>query len=267
MIDIENLGRRLETRRILVTGGGTGIGRATCRRLAAEGAAVAVADIRLAEAEATVALIAERGGTAIAVEHDVTDEAQTAAIVARVVDEFGGLDGLHANAGITTFSRLHELTLDDWHRVIGVNLTGVFLSVKHTIPAMIAAGGGSIVVTGSASSVVNGLGGSAVSYKASKGGVLSIVRAVATEYADDGIRANCVCPGLISTEIVGHAIEEMATTTSLRTPWRASAKVRPPIARAGEPEEIAAAVAYLLSDDASFVTGIALLVDGGLTSI
>ena len=165
---------RLAGRRVLVTGGGTGIGRATALRLAAEGAAVAVADIRVGDADETARQVTDAAGTAHAYELDVGDEAQTSAVVAAVTDRLGGLDGLFANAGIVSPGRTHELTLEDWNRVLAVNLTGVFLTVKHALTPMVDGGGGSIVVTGSVSSVVNGLGGGAVAYKASKGGALQL---------------------------------------------------------------------------------------------
>lgn len=262
-----DLTRRLDSRRILVTGGGTGIGRATCLRLAAEGATVAVADIRPDDAAETVALVRDADGRATAHEVDVADEESTRRVVAEAVEAMDGIDGLFANAGITSGGRTHELTLEDWHRVIGVNLTGPFLSIKHSVPHIIEAGGGSIVATGSVSSVVNGLGGSAVSYKASKGGVLQLIRAVATEYADDGVRANCVCPGLVDTKIVDHVIETADETSTPLPDQRPGARLRPPMSRAGTPDEIASVVAFLISDDASFLTGSAVMADGGYTSI
>ncbi|MCP4436456.1 MAG: SDR family oxidoreductase [Actinomycetia bacterium] len=262
-----DLTERLAGRRVLVTGGGTGIGRATCVRLAEEGAAVAVTDVRPEEAAETVRLVEAAGGSATAYELDVTDESATQRVLAEASEMMGGLDGLFANAGITTGGRIQELTLDDWHRVIAVNLTGPFLSIKHALPYLIESGGGAIVATGSVSSVVNGLGGGAVSYKASKGGVLQIIRVVATEHADDGVRANCVCPGFVATKIVDHAIETADATTTPRSEHRPSSRVRPPISRAGDPSEIASVVAFLLSEDASFMTGSAVMADGGYTSI
>ena len=210
---------------MLVTGGDTGIGRATCVRLAEEGAAVAVTDVRTDDATETARFIEEVGGSATVHELDVTDEAATQRVIADAAATLGGLDGLFANAGITTARRTHELTLEDWHRVIAVNLTGPFLSIKHALPHLIDTGGGAIVATGSVSSVVNGLVGGAVSYKASKGGVLQIVRSVATEYADGGVRANCVCPGFVDTKIVDHAIEiaDETSTPPIRPPARGTA--------------------------------------------
>lgn len=262
-----DLTTRLSGRRVLVTGGGTGIGRATCLRLAEEGAAVAVTDIRPDDAAETTRLVEAAGGSATTLELDVTDEAATRRVFAEAASMLGGLDGLFANAGISSTGRTHELTLHDWHRVLAVNLTGPFLSIKHALPHLIDAGGGAIVATGSVSSIVNGLGGGAVAYKASKGGVLQIVRAVATEYADDGVRANCVCPGFVSTEIVDHAIETAGETTTPRSDHRPAARLRPPMSRAADPSEIASVVAFLLSDDASFLTGSAVMADGGYTSI
>ena len=252
---------------MLVTGGDTGIGRATCVRLAEEGAAVAVTDVRTDDATETARFIEEVGGSATVHELDVTDEAATQRVIADAAATLGGLDGLFANAGITNAGRTHELTLEDWHRVVAVNLTGPFLSIKHALPPLIDTGGGAIVATGSVSSVVNGLGGGAVSYKASKGGVLQIVRAVATEYADDGVRANCVCPGFVATKILDHAIEIADETSTPRSDHRPEARLRPPMSRAAEPAEIASVVDFLLSDDASFLTGSAVMADGGYTSI
>ncbi|HEX9767314.1 MAG TPA: SDR family NAD(P)-dependent oxidoreductase, partial [Nitriliruptorales bacterium] len=238
-------------RRVLVTGAGSGIGRASAVRAAAEGARVAVSDVRADLAEEAAAQIRSAGGEALAIACDVAEEVQVAEAVGLVASELGGLDGVVASAGIVTGGRTHELTLDDWELVLRVNLTGVFLTLKHALPALVEAGGGSIVTIGSVSSVVIGAGGSAASYKAAKGGVLQLTRAVAVEYAGDGVRANCVCPGLVATNIAEHARELASRTTTPLSP-APPIKMRPPLDRAADPSEIAGVVAFLLSDDASF---------------
>jgi NAD(P)-dependent dehydrogenase (short-subunit alcohol dehydrogenase family) len=257
--------RPLAGRRALVTGGASGIGRASVLRLAADGANVAVVDVRAGAAEPVAAEVTAAGGNAIPLTCDVRDEASVEAAVAAAAEAFGGLDTVVACAGVTATGSTHTIALADWDLVIGVNLTGVFLTVKHSLAHLVDAGEGAIVTIGSTASLV--AAGRTSSYDASKGAVLQFTRAIAVEYVDQGIRANCVCPGVVSTGLAAHSREldaPLETTAGVAGP---SARLRVPMSRAADPSEIAAVVAFLCSDEASFLTGAAIPVDGGYTAI
>jgi NAD(P)-dependent dehydrogenase (short-subunit alcohol dehydrogenase family) len=241
----------------LVTGGASGIGRATALAMAREGARVAVSDQTEASAAATVALINAAGGQAIAIDGDVTNEADVAGMVARSVAAFGRLDCAFNNAGISprhvgpVGQRTHEMSRASFDGMLAVNLTGVFLCMKYEIAQMLTQGGGAIVNTASIAGLV-GLA-SATNYVAAKHGVVGITKTAALEYAPDKIRVNCINPGYIKTP--------MTDPTMAQRYDEVMAKV--PMNRLGTPDEIAEAVIWMLSDKASFMTGASQIVDGG----
>ena len=258
---------KLDRKIAIITGGGSGIGRACALKLAEKGASVVVGDIREKLAEETAEMIQQTGGNAIAVHCDVSSEEQVEMMTSRAIEEFSGLDILVSNAGNASAGGIHELSLKDWERVIQVHLTGTFICARAALRYMIQHGGGNIITMGSVSSVVIGAGGSAASYKAAKGGILQLTRAIAVEYAHLGVRANCVCPGAIATNIGAHAKEDAsAWTTEVKDEAR-QYKVDIPMMRRADPMEVANVVAFLASDESSFMTGSAVMVDGGYTAI
>jgi NAD(P)-dependent dehydrogenase (short-subunit alcohol dehydrogenase family) len=238
----------------LVTGGGSGIGHAASLAFARAGARVVVADVVAEGGNRTVELIKDTGGDAVFVQTDVTAARQVEALVKAAVDKYGGLDCAYNNAGIEgSASGLVDCTEQDWQRVIAVNLTGVWLSMKYEIPAMIKRGGGAIVNT---SSVMGLVGAASIpAYIASKHGVAGLTKEAALEFAKSNIRVNAVCPGAIRTPMIERTMAWGMTEKDLVAPQA--------IARFGRPEEIAAAVVWLCSDAASFVTGVTMPVDGG----
>ena len=247
----------LDGKTALVTGGGSGIGRAASLAYAKDGARVVVADVNVEGGEETVQLIKEAGGEAILVHADVSKPEDTQAMVAQAVETFGSLDCAFNNAGIGG-GRDRLLTADyleeDWDRVISINLKGVWLCMKAEIPQMLKQGGGAIVNTASIAGLV-GLTGT-VAYVAAKHGVTGLTKAAAMEYAKSGIRVNAVCPGYIHTPLVQGIFDRIEG-------YEERVAARHPIGRLGEPEEIAQAVVWLSSDAASFVTGHNMPVDGG----
>lgn len=249
---------RLDGKVALVTGAGSGLGRASALALAAAGAKVVVSDVAEKPAEETVALIHAAKGAATFVRADVTREADVRALVAETLRHYGRLDVAHNNAGWEgKLAKIVDITEEDFDRVIAVNLKGVFLGLKHEIPAMLSTGGGSIVNTSSVAGLVANQG--AAGYAASKHGVIGLTRTAAAEYARKNVRVNAICPGWTDTPMsrrVGAENQKVMDGYVQRVP----------AGRLGTPEEVAALVVFLASDDARYLTGAALPIDGGWTA-
>lgn len=247
----------LDGKAALVTGAGSGIGRATALACAREGAKIIVADIGVEGGEATVSMIKNAGGEATFVPVNVTQAAEVEAMVAAAVSTYGRIDCAHNNAGIEgVFATTADYPEEDWDRVMAVNLKGVWLCMKYEIPQMLQQSGGAIVNTASLAGLVGAKRMPA--YVASKHGVAGLTKTAALEYAKAGIRINAVCPGIIHTSMVDRMF------LSRRPDLEDRLAAVEPMGRLGKPEEVAEAVVWLCSDAASFVTGHTMTVDGGI---
>ncbi len=250
---------RLSDRTALVTGAASGIGRESALRFAGEGARVVVADRDEAGGRATVAAITDAGGQAIFAQLDVTRSAEVEAAVALAESTYGALHVLFNNAGVYPAEDGSPIDTPEevFDRVLAVNLKGVFLGCKHGIPALLRAGGGSIINTASFVAVV-GAATSQIAYTASKGGVLAMTREIAVEYARRGFRANALCPGPVNTPLLEELLADPAA--------RERRMVHVPMGRLAEASEVARAALFLASDDSAYVNGTTFLVDGGITA-
>lgn len=250
---------RLKDKVALVTGAASGIGRATAALFGQEGAKVMCADVDAEGAERVAQQIADGGGEAASLQADVSQAADVERMVRRTVERWGRLDVLVNNAGIVFLLPLTQVPEEQWDQLMNVNLKGVYLGCKYAIPQMVGQGKGTIVNTAS----IAGLRGFATydTYCASKGGVVQLTKALAVEFARMNIRVNCVCPGIIDTGMIDRGVVEQGID---RAEFVAMAGQSHPMGRIGRPEEVAAAILFLASEEASFVTGVALPVDGGL---
>jgi NAD(P)-dependent dehydrogenase (short-subunit alcohol dehydrogenase family) len=249
--------KAISGKRAIITGGVSGIGRATAELFVEEGAAVAIADINDADGVALVEEIQKNGGKAIYLHCDVTRAEDCQRAVQKTIDQLGGLDILFNNAGMIRRADVVETSEADWDKVMAVNVKSVFLMSKFAVPVMIAAGGGAIINSGSGWGLKGG--GKAVSYCASKAAVVNMTRAMAIDHGPENIRVNCVCPGDTDTPLLHDEARQLAQSEQ---GFMAEAAERP-MGRYGQPIEVAQAVLFLASEASSYVTGAALVVDGG----
>jgi NAD(P)-dependent dehydrogenase (short-subunit alcohol dehydrogenase family) len=249
---------RLDGKVAVITGSASGMGLATAVRFAGEGAAVVIADLNEEGGAAAVRECKENGGRAVFQKTDVASEAGIRAMIDRAVKEFGRLDITFNNAGLPgALGSIERTSVEDWDRTFAVLTRGVFLGIKHSLAEMRKVGGGSIISTASIAGLAGGYGPHA--YSAAKAGVINLTRSVALEVAKDKIRVNCICPGGINTPIFNFLTPDRALTEQLLGPIH-------PLRRAGMPDDIANMALFLASDEAQWITGTAMIVDGGLTA-
>lgn len=251
---------RLQGKVAIVTGAASGIGRATAVLFGQEGARVMCADLNGEGARAAAEAVAAQGGEAAWTQVDVSREEDVQRMVQETVQRFGRLDILFNNAGVELAAPVTQVPEERWDWLLDINLKGVYLGCKHAIPEMLKVGGGAIVNTASGAGLM-GIAGLST-YCASKGGVVLLTKSLAVEWAAQGIRVNAVCPGVIRTPMVERGLRALGGTADPEEAWRRLGLVHP-IGRVGQPEEVARAVLFLASDEASFITGVALPVDGG----
>lgn len=246
---------RLDGKVAIITGAGSGQGAVEAKLFAKEGAKVVLTGRRMEPLEKVAEEIKSAGGDAIAVKHDVASEADWQDVIQKTIEAYGSLHILVNNAGIALIKTAEETTLEDWHKVMDTNATGTFLGIKHAIPEMRKAGGGSIV---NISSIAGILGLGAAAYNASKGAVRTLTKNVAADYAKENIRVNSVHPGVIITPMTQEFLDDPDS--------KANFEAMTPLPRLGIPEDVAYGVLYLASDESSFITGTELIIDGGVVA-
>jgi len=254
---------RLEGKTAIITGAGSGQGRASALLFAEQGANVVIAEWNEEAGKKVEKEITEAGNKAIFFKTDISSEENVQQLVSAVQDKYGSIDILFNNAGIGfssrsqyTMSSILETPLDDWNSILGINLNGTFLMSKYVIPVMIEQGKGSVINNSSLNGIIGVTGADA--YTASKGGVVALTRVMAADYGKHNIRVNCICPGAINTPMISEVLDVPEIAKNYETG---------PLGRVGEPEEIAGAALFLASDDASYVTGVILPVDGGWSTV
>lgn len=251
---------QLNQRVAVITGAGSGIGRAMALRFAAAGARIVAADVNAAAAEATVEAVQAQGGAAVSFTVNVVEPEQVQAMIDFSHATFGRIDILCNNAGIGSTKTVLDETVEHWDAVMAVNVKSVFLGCKYVLPQMIAQGGGVIINTASVAGMVGIINRAA--YCASKGAVIALTKQVALDVVQHNIRVNCLCPGTVDSPWVGRLLDQTDDPAATRR----SLEARQPMGRLGTPEEIAGAALYLASDDAAFITGSGLVIDGGWTA-